>query len=151
LLDCCRSNAHHFSLSRDVNSGGMKKVVDSPQGTMVMFSCAANKTASDGKAGQMGLLAQAWLEHGATPGLTLDNLGIRITNSVTAFSGGKQTPFRTSNITTEDACLVVRLYCVCGFAAWRGVWPRNGVWPREAPSSPRDQNRLFSPPPSSLR
>jgi uncharacterized caspase-like protein len=105
ILDACRNSPFTRGFSRAV-SRGLAPVSDAPNGSLVLYSTAANDTASDGPSGQRNSpFTKHLLNHVKVPGLNVETLIKRVSASVqteTAQSMGKrQVPFSYGSFTGE--------------------------------------------------
>jgi formylglycine-generating enzyme required for sulfatase activity len=88
VLDACRNNPIKGS-----GRGKLKGLaaIDAPVGSLVMYATKAGDVASDGIERNSPFTA-AFLEHIATPGLDVNLLPSKVTNTVHQLTGGEQTP-----------------------------------------------------------
>jgi len=97
ILDACRDNPLPAS-SRSSATRGLA-TVDAPTGSMVIYATAPGDVALDGQ-GRNGVFTEALLEHMATPGLDVELMIRRVREDVISNSGGRQTPWHNSSLTT---------------------------------------------------
>lgn len=100
ILDACRDNPLPAS-SRSSATRGLA-TVDAPTGSMVIYATAPGDVALDGQ-GRNGVFTSALLEHMATPGLDVELMIRRVREDVISNSGGRQTPWHNSSLTTGFA------------------------------------------------
>ncbi len=95
VLDACRDNP----LARFGRSTvkGLAQV-HGPAGSMLVYSTAPGQIASDGD-GRNGIFTGAFLKHLATPGQDIDLFLRVVSGEVQQASGGRQIPWRSSNLT----------------------------------------------------
>ncbi|MEZ0368042.1 MAG: caspase domain-containing protein, partial [Candidatus Sericytochromatia bacterium] len=99
ILDACRNNPYE-SKFRGGNGRGLAIVSDPIQGTLIAYATAANKTASDGSAGN-GLYTQELLKALSNPGLNLEQVFKQVRLEVAEQSHNDQIPAEYSYV-TED-------------------------------------------------
>ncbi|MBX3626271.1 MAG: caspase family protein [Rhizobacter sp.] len=105
ILDACRNSPFTRGFTRAVNRG-LAAVSDTPTGSLVLYSTAANDTASDGPSGQRNSpFTKHLLTHMRQPGLTVEAMIKRVSAGVqndTQVQGGKrQVPFSYGSFTGE--------------------------------------------------
>ncbi len=105
ILDACRNSPFTRSFSRAVNRG-LAPVSDAPSGSLVLYSTAANDTASDGPSGQRNSpFTKHLLNQVKVPGLSVETLIKRVSASVQAetsqLMGKRQVPFSYGSFTGE--------------------------------------------------
>jgi len=89
VLDACRNNP-----IAGTGKGKLKGLasVDAPAGSLVMYATKAGDIAYDGSGTKNSPFTTAFLQHITTPGLDVNILPSRITNTVMELTDGKQTP-----------------------------------------------------------
>lgn len=153
ILDACRNSPFTRGFSRSVNRG-LAPVSDAPVGSLVLYSTAANETASDGEPGARNspftkhLLAQL-----RQPGLPVETMIKRVSAGVqqeTLRNGGKrQVPFTYGSFTGE--------FCFAGCGgATPGAAPERrpeaaapvvaAPAPRQLPPAPPARAKVVVPP-----
>ncbi|MCR5884873.1 caspase family protein [Rhizobacter sp. J219] len=113
ILDACRNSPFTRGFTRAVNRG-LAAVSDTPTGSLVLYSTAANDTASDGPSGQRNSpFTKHLLTHMKQPGLTVEAMIKKVSAGVqndTQVQGGKrQVPFSYGSFTGE--------FCFAGCAS----------------------------------
>ncbi len=97
VLDACRDNPI------ESNRGGKLKglaSINAPAGSLIMYATKAGDVAGDGYGtSKNSPFTTAFLQHIKTPGLDVNLLQSRITNTVLILTDGKQTPGAYSQIT----------------------------------------------------
>lgn len=107
ILDACRNSPFTRGFTRAA-SRGLAPVSDTPTGSLVLYSTAANDTASDGVSGQRNSpFAKHLLANIRAPGLTVEGLIKKVSASVQAdtakLTGKRQVPFSYGSF-TGDFC-----------------------------------------------
>lgn len=100
ILDACRDNPLPAS-SRSSASRGLA-TVDAPTGSMVIYATAPGDVALDGS-GRNGVFTGSLLEHIDTPDLDVELMIRRVREDVISATGGRQTPWHNSSLTTGFA------------------------------------------------
>jgi hypothetical protein len=95
ILDACRNNP--FAGSYRSASRGLARM-DAPTGSIVAYSTAPGKVASDGE-GQNGVYTKHLLRHMMTPGLDVNDIFIRTRMDVIKETDGEQVPWESSSLT----------------------------------------------------
>ncbi len=95
ILDACRNNP--FAGSYRSASRGLARM-DAPTGSIVAYSTAPGKVASDGT-GKNGVYTKHLLQHMATPGLNINDIFIRTRMGVIQETSGQQVPWESSSLT----------------------------------------------------
>jgi len=90
ILDACRNNPFERSWTRNGMGRGLA-MMDAPSGSYIAFATKPNQIALDGS-GRNGLYTEALLQHIGTPNITIDEMFIRVRNTVRKKSGDKQIP-----------------------------------------------------------
>lgn len=113
ILDACRNSPFTRGFTRAVNRG-LAAVSDTPTGSLVLYSTAANDTASDGPSGQRNSpFTKHLLANMKQPGLTVESMIKKVSAGVqadTQSTGGKrQVPFSYGSFTGE--------FCFAGCAS----------------------------------
>lgn len=99
IMDACRDNPFERSWSRSTKGNGLASM-DAPIGSIVCYSTAPGKTASDGS-GTNGLYTQELLKHLKTPNLTLEEVFKRVRIGVITESNKQQLPWESSSLTGD--------------------------------------------------
>lgn len=105
LLDCCRDNPFTRSLRRSSSetyrsvapSRGMASVDVTGRGSMIAFATAPDQVASDG-GGPNSPFTQALLKHLPTPGQSLNDVMIDVTDTVATATDGRQILWSQSSL-----------------------------------------------------
>ena len=108
VLDACRNNPLAEALQRRLAgrgrgaavSRGLGRIEASAGNTLVVYSAGPGQEAQDG-AGRNSPFTAAFLKHGETPGLEVEQMLKRVTAEVEAATGGKQQPERLSRLKIE--------------------------------------------------
>lgn len=103
FLDACRNQPYPASVSSGTRGSyrGLAKMDIGIKNTLVMYSTAAGALASDGD-GDYSPFAIAVDEALKKPGRPLQNIPIVITKKVTQLTDGKQMPFSSLQLDSED-------------------------------------------------
>ncbi|MDQ3819602.1 MAG: caspase family protein [Acidobacteriota bacterium] len=94
ILDACRTNP--FARSMRSAENGLAQV-DAPTGTLIAYSTAPGRVASDGT-GKNGLYTAELLKQMRTPGLGVTDMFMRVRAEVVKQTGGKQVPWEASSL-----------------------------------------------------
>lgn len=112
ILDACRNSPFTRGFTRAVNRG-LAAVSETPTGSLVLYSTAANDTASDGPSGQRNSpFTKHLLANMRQPGLTVEAMIKKVSAGVqsdTQQSGKRQVPFSYGSFTGE--------FCFAGCAS----------------------------------
>lgn len=104
ILDACRNSPFTRGFTRAVNRG-LAAVSETPTGSLVLYSTAANDTASDGPSGQRNSpFTKHLLTNMRQPGLTVEAMIKKVSAGVqsdTQQSGKRQVPFSYGSFTGE--------------------------------------------------
>lgn len=95
VLDACRNNPFGERGLREV-SAGLAQVM-APKGTLVAYSTAPGRTATDGR-GRNSPFTAALARHIKTPGLRIDDVFMRVGAEVEQQTGGEQSPWKSDNL-----------------------------------------------------
>lgn len=95
ILDACRNNPYYRSF-RSANRGLAQPTV-APTGSIIAFSTAPGRTASDGD-GNNGLYTQELISAMKIPGLTLEEVFKTVRIRVSSLSRGEQIPWENSSL-----------------------------------------------------
>lgn len=98
ILDACRTNP--FERRFRALGRGLAPVVLAPRGTLVAYSTAPGKVASDGD-GANGLYTAELLKAMRQPGLTVEDVFKRVRVAVGAATSDEQTPWEMSSLTGD--------------------------------------------------
>jgi len=93
ILDACRNNP--FTRSFRSAQGGLAHV-DAPSGTVIAYATAANSTAADGDSANSPYTEELTKQMEA-PGVVLETMFRRVTEKVSARTGGRQEPWTSDN------------------------------------------------------
>lgn len=100
ILDACRSNpvAAKYSLE-----AGLANPQDAPKETFIAFSTGPDQTATDNPDGRDSWFTEALADYISQPALTVEinELLTRVKKRVADATGGRQTPWTTSNLTAR--------------------------------------------------
>ena len=96
ILDACRNNPYE-SRYRSGGSNGLAHPEVVPTGSIMAFSTAPGRTASDGD-GDFGLYTQELIRAINTPGLDIESVFKQTRIRVMELSGNKQIPWETSSL-----------------------------------------------------
>jgi Caspase domain len=96
VLDACRNNP--FPTVNDAGRG--LAIVDAPSGSIVGYSTAPGAEAQDGSAGHSPY-AQAFLQIAREPNVPIEQLFKRVRLEVNHATGGQQTPWESSSLTSD--------------------------------------------------
>jgi hypothetical protein len=99
ILDACRNNPFKTAWSRSGNTEGLA-FMNAPSGTLIAYSTAPGKTASDGS-GANGLYTEALLQEINNPDLTIMQVFQRVRNKVGERSGKAQIPWESTSLTGD--------------------------------------------------
>lgn len=94
ILDACRNNP--FARSTRSAATGLAQM-NAPSGTLIAYSTAPGKVASDGK-GRNGLYTQELLKFMRTPGLDIESVFKQVRISVRGLTQERQTPWESSSL-----------------------------------------------------
>ncbi|MBI1173615.1 peptidase C14, caspase catalytic subunit p20 [bacterium] len=97
ILDACRNNP--FSAVRDLTDNGLAEM-SAPTGTFLAYATAPGSVALDGLDGDSPF-TKALAARIATPGLAIEQAFKDVRVEVLAKTGGKQTPWDTSSLTSD--------------------------------------------------
>lgn len=97
ILDACRNNP----FERRFRGGGQGLAsINAPTGTMIAYSTAPGRVASDGD-GRNGLYTQELLAAMSTPGIKVEDVFKRVRANVVRMSGEAQVPWESSSLTGD--------------------------------------------------
>ncbi|MGO9009074.1 MAG: caspase family protein [Bryobacteraceae bacterium] len=100
ILDACRSNplAAKYSLE-----AGLANPQDAPKETFIAFSTGPDQTATDNPDGRDSWFTEALADYISQSGLTVEisEIFTRVKKRVSDATGGRQTPWTTSNLTSR--------------------------------------------------
>jgi len=94
VLDACRDNPFHRSFRSSTK--GLAQM-DAPSGTLIAYSTAPGKVASDGQ-GRNGIYTKSFVKHMAEPGLTVEEVFKRVRADVMLESENAQIPWESSSL-----------------------------------------------------
>ena len=105
ILDACRNNPLAGELARATGRDraaaakrGLARVEDDDSDTLIAYATAPGAVADDGT-GNHSPYTMALLEHLETPGLSVNDLFMKVTNSVLVSTGGNQRPWTNTSLT----------------------------------------------------
>lgn len=98
ILDACRNNP--FPLINDSSIGEGLALMDAPPGTLIAFSTAPGKVASDGT-GRNGLYTDALLTHMASFDVELKEMFAMVRNQVVRKTNERQVPWESTSLTQQ--------------------------------------------------
>ena len=104
VLDACRTTRLAVNRDRDAGNHGSLVEMTSPTGSLIAFATDSGHTALDGD-GKNGLYTEEWLNHLATPGITIEQVFKRTRSGVIRRSQGAQVPAEYSRLVGEDVYL----------------------------------------------
>ena len=113
ILDCCRNDPLDEGpppLPAEMRGigGGLNKML-APSGSMIAFACAPKQQAAEPPTGRNGTFTKHLLKHIETPGLSLHDLFVRVSNAVKSetrdYPAGQQKPYVNHSLTVEGASL----------------------------------------------
>ncbi|CAL78785.1 conserved hypothetical protein; putative signal peptide; putative Caspase-like domain [Bradyrhizobium sp. ORS 278] len=96
VLDACRNNP--FPSINDAGRG--LAIVDAPNGSIVGYSTSPGEEALDGR-GEHSPYTQAFLNLAQQPNLPIEQLFKRVRLQVNQTTGGRQTPWESSSLTSD--------------------------------------------------
>lgn len=96
ILDACRNNP--FERRFRSGSGAGLAHMSAPTGTLIAYSTAPGKVASDGE-GRNGLYTGELLKAMSTPEIQVEDVFKRVRSNVVKLSGEAQTPWEASSLT----------------------------------------------------
>jgi hypothetical protein len=96
VLDACRNNP--FPAVNDAGRG--LAIVDAPNGSIVGYSTSPGEEALDGR-GEHSPYTQAFLNLARQPNLPIEQLFKRVRLQVNQTTGGRQTPWESSSLTSD--------------------------------------------------
>jgi hypothetical protein len=97
ILDACRNNPFE---RRFRNVGGGLAQMEAPKGTLIAYSTAPGKVASDGE-GRNGLYTQELLKVIQTPGLEVEKVFKQVRANVARITNDNQIPWESSSLTGD--------------------------------------------------
>jgi len=98
ILDACRNNPFPLISSSEVGEG--LALMDAPPGTLLAFSTAPGKVASDGT-GRNGLYTDALLTHMGSFDLELKEMFAQVRNQVVRKTNERQVPWESTSLTQQ--------------------------------------------------
>jgi hypothetical protein len=99
ILDACRNNPFKRSWSRSAETDGLA-FMNAPTGTLIAYSTAPGRTASDGM-GENGLYTEALMQEINNPDLTILQVFQRVRNKVADKSSKAQIPWESTSLTGD--------------------------------------------------
>jgi formylglycine-generating enzyme required for sulfatase activity len=96
ILDACRDNPFARSWKRS-GQGGLA-LMDSPTGTLIVYSTSPGKTAADGIGGRNGIFTKHLIRHMIEPGLEIEDVIKKVRVDVATETGKKQVPWAHSSL-----------------------------------------------------
>ena len=99
ILDACRNNPFERSWSRNSNGNGLA-YMDAPGGSLIAYSTAPGKTASDGYS-RNSPFTSGLLEYIGTPNLNIEALFKLVRVKVMTGTNGEQVPWESTSLTGD--------------------------------------------------
>lgn len=96
ILDACRNNPFPSDF-RSLSGGGLAQPASAPTGSIIAFSTAPGRVASDGT-GENGLYTQELIKAIRTPGLSIEQVFKATRRKVATISEEKQIPWENSSL-----------------------------------------------------
>jgi hypothetical protein len=96
ILDACRNNPFPSDY-RSLSGGGLAQPASAPTGSIIAFSTAPGRVASDGE-GKNGLYTQELIKAIRTPGLSIEQVFKATRRKVATISQEKQIPWENSSL-----------------------------------------------------
>jgi hypothetical protein len=96
ILDACRNNPFETKWHRSTAQSGLAPM-HAPKGTLIAFATSPGEKAKDGLTGN-GLYTGALLAHIEDENISIEELFKRVRNTVSSFSGGKQTSWEHTSL-----------------------------------------------------
>lgn len=96
ILDACRSNPFERSWQRSNSIQGLS-YMSAPYGTLIAYSTAPDKTASDGE-GDNGLYTSVLIDEILSPNLTILQVLQNVRSKLIKLSHGKQVPWESTSL-----------------------------------------------------
>jgi uncharacterized caspase-like protein len=97
ILDACRDNPFERSWHRGTEGNGLA-FMNAPSGSLIAYSTAPGKTASDGGGGKNSPYTSALLEHINTPNITVIEMFQGVRSAVMTASESKQIPWESTSL-----------------------------------------------------
>lgn len=99
ILDACRNNPFERSWSRSQTIEGLS-YMSAPYGTLIAYSTAPDKTASDGE-GDNGLYTSVLIEEILAPKLTILQVLQNVRSKLIRLSNGQQVPWESTSLLND--------------------------------------------------
>ena len=99
ILDACRDNPFERSWGRGISLRGLT-TMNAPMGSLIAYSTAPGRTASDGE-GKNGLYTDVLLEHIGSKSLTITTMFQKVRRDVLEKSNNEQTPWESTSLTAD--------------------------------------------------
>lgn len=99
ILDACRNNPFERSWGRAISGRGLA-VMDAPKGSLIAYSTAPGKTASDGE-GNNGLYTGVFVEEVKSTNTTITQMFQKIRKKVMEKSKNEQIPWESTSLTAD--------------------------------------------------
>jgi hypothetical protein len=106
ILDACRDNPFERSWTRSSSGRGFT-FIDAPSQTLIAYSTAPGRTASDGT-GKYGLYTEALLENLIIPNITIIKMFQNVRATVSKKSENKQIPWESTSLTGDFILISVK-------------------------------------------
>lgn len=99
ILDACRNNPFERSWHRSSTTQGLS-YMSAPYGTLIAYSTAPDKTASDGE-GNNGLYTSVLIDEIVTPNLTILQVLQNVRSKLIKMSKGEQVPWESTSLLAD--------------------------------------------------
>lgn len=114
ILDACRNNPFERSWHRSQTIEGLS-YMSAPYGTLIAYSTAPDKTASDGE-GENGLYTSVLIDEILTPNLTIVQILQNVRTKLIKLSKGQQVPWESTSllndyIFNDDRYISISTFC----------------------------------------
>ena len=114
ILDACRNNPFERSWNRSQTVEGLS-YMSAPYGTLIAYSTAPDKTASDGE-GENGLYTSVLIDEIITPNLTILQVLQNVRTKLIRLSNGQQVPWESTSLLNDyvfndDRYISISTFC----------------------------------------
>ncbi|NOU47189.1 MAG: caspase family protein [Bacteroidales bacterium] len=114
ILDACRNNPFERSWNRAATIKGLS-YMSAPYGTLIAYSTAPDKTASDGE-GNNGLYTSVLIDEILTPNLTILQVLQNVRSKLIRLSEGQQVPWESTSLINDyvfndDRYISISTFC----------------------------------------
>ena len=99
ILDACRNNPFERSWGRGLAERGLA-AMDAPKGSLIAYSTAPGKTASDGM-GDNGLYTGELVKEIGSVGITINQMFQKVRKEVMEKSNNDQIPWESTSLTAD--------------------------------------------------